>query len=267
MTHLFDEAVALERTGENTVTGSTHPAYANMVGPFGGITAAVLLRAVEIHPTRIGEPVSLTVNFVAPIADGGFEIRTRCVRTNRSNQHWIVELAQDDDIKTTATAVFGTRRDTWSDAQAVIPAVPEPLSVGRPEGENFVRWIDNYEMRFVEGVFPAEGDGPSASSTSTLWVRDAPSRPLDFASLTAMCDVFYPRVFLRLGTPMPAGTISMTVYFHVTSDDLTTHADEFVLATTEAGRFTRGYFDQAAQLFSPAGALLASSHQIVYYKG
>lgn len=266
MTHPFDSAVALEQGGEHTATGATHPAYANMVGPFGGITAAVMLRAVEVQPDRIGEPVSLTVNFTAPIADGGYEILTRCVRTNRTNQHWIVELTQDDEVKTTATAVFGIRRDTWSDAQAEMPAVPGPHSVAPAEGSGFVKWIDNYDMRFVVGSLPGIGAEPSPSSVSTLWVRDRPPRPLDFASLAAICDVFYPRVFLRLARPVPAGTISMTTYFHVTGDDLAAHGDDYVLATTEARRFTRGYFDQTSQLFSPTGALMASSHQIVYYK-
>ena len=34
-------------------------------GPFGGITAAALIRAIETHPDRIGEPLALTVNFAA----------------------------------------------------------------------------------------------------------------------------------------------------------------------------------------------------------
>ena len=72
-----------------------------MVGPFGGITAAVLLRAIESHPDRLGEPVALTVNFAAPIVDGEFEISRRAPRTNRTNQHWIARTqsgwrGQDD---------------------------------------------------------------------------------------------------------------------------------------------------------------------------
>ena len=49
------------------------------------------------------------------------------------------------------------------------------------------------------------------------WLRDDPPRPLDFASLTAMADVFFPRVWLRRATRVPVGTVSMTVYFHADS--------------------------------------------------
>ena len=72
-----------------------------MVGPFGGITAAVMLRAIETHPERVGEPLALTVNFTAPIADGDFDVSLRAVRTNRTNQHWIAELSQDGAVTTT----------------------------------------------------------------------------------------------------------------------------------------------------------------------
>jgi hypothetical protein len=34
-----------------------------MAGPFGGVTAATLLRAIEVHPDCLGEPVAPTVNF------------------------------------------------------------------------------------------------------------------------------------------------------------------------------------------------------------
>ena len=54
--------------------GRTVPEWANMVGPFGGITAATLLHAVQVQPDCHGQPVALTVNFAAPIADGEFDI-------------------------------------------------------------------------------------------------------------------------------------------------------------------------------------------------
>ena len=62
-THPLDAALALQPDGEGRWHGHTHPAWGNMVGPFGGITAAQLLQAVCLDPRRLGEPLSLTVNF------------------------------------------------------------------------------------------------------------------------------------------------------------------------------------------------------------
>lgn len=73
-THPFDTALQLQTLGGDTRRGRTHPEWANMVGPFGGITTAVLLRAIQSHPDRLGDPLAVTVNFAAPIADGDFDI-------------------------------------------------------------------------------------------------------------------------------------------------------------------------------------------------
>src|SRR5690554_5027342 len=150
--HVFDDAVALEALGDGRFRGHTHAAYANMVGPFGGITAAVLLRAVELHTDVLGSPLSLTVNFAGPVGDGPFEIVAEPVRTNRATQHWNLSLSQDGVVATTATAVFGQRRETWSTTETTAPAVPPADSLERQLLPEVVVWAGNYEMRFVDGV-------------------------------------------------------------------------------------------------------------------
>ncbi|AEF34582.1 conserved hypothetical protein [Mycolicibacter sinensis] len=263
--HPFDRAMRLDHVDTGVVRGATEPAWANMVGPFGGITAAVLLRAVESHPDRIGDPLALTLNYAAPIADGEFDIALRAARTNRSNQHWVMELRQGDEVKTTATAVFGRHRDTWADIEARPPKTAAPEDLPRGDFIEAIVWAKRYDMRFTEGPIPDEGV-PSGSSTTTLWARDVDQRPLDFAALAAVSDIFYPRVFLRRGGFIPAGTISLTTYFHADAAQLDTVGSDFVLGSARANGFSRGYFDQSAHLWSRDGVLLTSSHQLVYFK-
>jgi acyl-CoA thioesterase len=264
--HPLDAALALETVAPGRLRGHTSPDWANMVGPFGGLTAALLLRAVEEQPDRIGEPVALTVNFAAPVADGPLDLEATAVRTNRSNQHWLVALTQDGALTTNATAVFGLRRDAWSDTEVTPPAVPAPEDLPPSGLPPVIVWARNFDMRVAEGGIPRSGSAPAASSTTTLWVRDQSGRALDFAALTALSDIFYPRIYLRLGAPNPAGTISLTTYFHVDGAELTDIGGDYVLATASGHRFARGYFDQSGQLWSRDGRLLVTTHQIVYYK-
>ncbi|UXA10689.1 thioesterase family protein [Mycobacterium sp. SMC-8] len=265
--HSFDAAIELEPTeSRGVLRGHTSPDWANMVGPFGGVTAAALLRAVQLQPDRAGDPVALTVNFVAPVLDGEFDIATKPVRTNRTNQHWLIELSQEGSIRTNATAVFGFRRDTWSDTERQPPSAPAPEDIvptGLPE---MVVWAGNYDMRYVEGAVPRPDGGPVDSSTTTLWARDRQGRAVDFPSLAALSDIFYPRVFLRRGALCPAGTISLTTYFHVDADELSAVDGEFVLCRSRANRFARGYFDQSGEIWSRSGDLLVTTHQVVYFK-
>jgi acyl-CoA thioesterase len=272
--HPLDIATSLEPLPDGGFRGRTDPAYANMVGPFGGVTAACLLQAAMQHEKRIGEPVALTVNYAAALADGEFDIAARPLRTNRSTQHWAIELSQRGEVAASATAVFALRRETWSAPEAVAPpglptpdALPRASTIGRPA------WTQRYDMRFARGPMPDVFDGQhQPDSLSQLWVRDEPPRPLDFIALAALSDSFFPRVFVRRRQVVPIGTVSITTYFHADAALLAMQGDRHLLATARALNFRNGYFDQSAEVWSDghggdgAGQLLASSHQIVYYR-
>lgn len=271
--HPFDQALALSPQGDGRWQGRPHPAYANMVGPFGGVTAAQMLQAVMLHPGRLGEPVALTVNFAAALLDAPFIVEARPARTNRSTQHWSVALTQRDaegaaSTMITATAVTAARRGTWSASDAPMPApLPRPHEIARPHAPRRVRWIERYDMRPLAGHMPMQWDGTEADSLSQLWLRDEPPRGLDFVSLAAMADVFYPRVWRRRAVMTPAGTVSMTVYFHAGAAELAATGDGYLLGQARAQSFFNGFFDQSAELWNEAGHLLATTHQIVYFKG
>ncbi len=264
---VFDEAVALAAQPDGSWRGTTSPVYANMVGPFGGITAAVLLNAALSHPERMGTPVALTVNFAAPVADGGFAVHPRILRNNRSTQHWAVRMEQEGEVVATATSVFARRRSTWSAPEAAPPpGLPRPEDLPRAPLEGRPAWFHRYDMRFVEGALPPFDGREQPTSRSCVWIRDDPPRPLDFASLAATCDSFFPRIFLRRRRRAPVGTVSLTTYFHANDGLLSAQADRYVLGVARAVTYRDGFFDQSAEIWSDAGALLASTHQIVYFR-
>jgi hypothetical protein len=89
---------------------------------------------------------------------------------------------------------------------------------------------------------------------------------LDHASLTALCDAFFPRIFLRRLTLVPIGTVSLNIYFHTDAAALTQHGTAPVLAVARANVFSQGYFDQEGQLWGRDQRLLATTHQVVWYK-
>ena len=264
--HDFDQAIAMEPQADGTFVGHTSPAYANMVGPFGGISAAQMLNAVLVHPQRLGDPVSLTINFAAALAPGSFVVAARAARTNRSTQHWIIEVLQGGETVLTGTVFTAQRRETWSVDEDSMPICPPPDQVPGGEGPIPMEWIKRYEMRPVAGAMPKVWDGSGDSSLTQLWVRDNPPRPLDFASLTALADTFFPRVFVRRATLVPIGTVTMTIYFHADQSQLQASGTGYLMGQARAQAFRNGYFDHTAQLWNEAGVLLATTHQVVYYK-
>lgn len=243
-----------------------------MVGPFGGVTAAQMLQAVLMHPQRLGEPVSLTCNFASPVQSGAFVVQAEPVRTNRSTQHWMLMLQQQNErgvrqVAGTATAVTANRRATWGATDRSMPRVVPAAELPRGGTEQRPPWFGRYDMRWLEGDLPLHWDGREhAGSRSRLWVRDDPPRPLDYPSLLALCDVFFPRVLLRRAAFVPCGTVSFTVYFHVDVAGLALAGSDFVLAEAQGEVFCDGFFDQAGCLWSAAGRVLATTHQVVYYR-
>jgi acyl-CoA thioesterase len=211
------------------------------------------------------------VNYASGVAAGAFHITVTPVRTNRSTQHWVLSLEQpgadgDMEVVITATAMTALRRETWHLNDALMPPVPAPGDLERRDMSGAMEWLNRYDMRFVQGAIPEDWDGSGTHSLSQIWVRDAQPRALDFASLASMSDVFFPRVWLRRATRVPAGTVSMTIYFHANAQQLADHGTQFLLAQAQGQAFRHGFFDQSAQLWSQDGTLLVTSHQLVYFK-
>jgi acyl-CoA thioesterase len=236
-----------------------------MVGPFGGVIGATLLNAIMRDPARLGDPISITVHYAAPIADGGFSVRARPLRTNRTTQHWLVELSQEGQVAAFATAVTATRRETWSSTDARFPAVPPPAEIKQASAIARAAWTSRYEMRFIDGG-PDSAAQDGHPSQSRLWIRDLPPRPLDFLSLSAICDAFFPRLFVRRPKWVPIGTVALTTYFHADAAQLQAQGTAPLLGIARALHFGQGFFDQSAEVWSGEGKLLAATHQIVYFK-
>jgi acyl-CoA thioesterase len=265
--HLFDDATRVT-AGDSRWRGQTSEDYWAFVGPFGGVTAATILRALCDHPQRTGDPLVLTVNFCALIAQGGFDLDVRLVKANRSTQHWTVELTQDGtEVMTLATAVFAERRPSWSHQQSQFPNAP-PFEQIPPYRQVAASWIKQYDFRFAEGG-PDFGGVPRAAPAnafSKLWIGDRIPRRIDFLSLMSMSDAFFGRIFHVRGELVPFGTVSLTTYFHTDAQELAGEDISRVLAVADASIFHRSYGDQKGELWSPNGRLLATTQQIAYFK-
>lgn len=170
--------------------------------------------------------MALTVNFCAPIAKGDFLIDLKETRTNRSTQHWSMELSQSDGVAASATAVFAKRRETWAHQPAAMPTIPsfETLTPMETEGRN--AWLQRYDLRFAEGAvnFNARADGAGG-------------------------DGFAHHLFPRRSA---AG--------------LAAQGTAPLIGVADTKVFRQGYFDQSAELWSADGRLLATSVQTVYFK-
>jgi len=260
--HPFDAAIALTAETPNRWRGRTSEDYWNMVSPYGGVTAAAMMQAMLDHPERRGSPLAFTINYIAPIEAGDYVIETELVRANRSSQHWAIRLLQADRVLAQVIAICALRRETWSLVEAAPPEVPPAEQCAPAPNRGTSEFLQRYEFRIVRG----EPFAVNEDSLSHVWVSDVPPRTLDFASLTALCDSFLPRIFLRRPEFVPIGTVSINIYFHAGEEALTRQGAAPLLAVAQAQAFSDGHFDHHGQIWSTDGTLLATTQQLVWYK-
>ncbi len=259
--------IAMTRTGEGTYSAETDPAYWNLIGPFGGWTAASLLLAVLDDPRRHGEPLSMSTNFAGAIESGPFEIRTRNVRRNRSTDFWRAELVQQqhgrDAYCADASVVLAQRRATESFIDVSVPEVPGPEALTPLNLGSFApSFLERYEMRFAVGDLFAK----SETNRTVAWVRGKTPLTLDFPALAALCDSGFPLIFTRLRKRVPVSTVTLNTFFHATSSELAEVGSDFLLADGRMRIAYNGFYDSVTSMWSRAGRLLATTEQIVYYK-
>jgi acyl-CoA thioesterase len=264
----YESSLELKPAAENLWAGEADPAYGHLGGQgrFGGWTAALLQKAVMLEPGDRPPPLSLTVLFTDGIGDGPVEVSTRLLRAGARLQFWRSEISQRGKLCAHAQATFGVRRRTDAFTDAAFPNVAPPGAPGQvessppiPFGQQFVAlWTT--PSPFDPGVDPAQ------SARSLVWVRDSHGRAIDALLLTVIADFAPPRVMFKRKTFVQSSTVSMTVHYHATPEELAAIGADYVLSEVDCLRCEGGYFEHSLRIWSRRGALLASSVQVAAYR-
>jgi acyl-CoA thioesterase len=258
----LEQALNLSRSGDKLWTAPADPNYEAMNGMFGGWTAAVALRAVCDEADGVATPSALTVNYVGKVEPGSnVLIRTRRVGGGRSVGYWQSELTVNEATVATASVVLTERRDTDGHLEITMPDAPDPamLEVTYPApgpcGERAV-------VRPILGLPPHNRE----STYSTSWVRETSGRQVDHHQLALLADHRAPRSFFWSSGPRPSSTITLSVYFHATDEELDQVGDDDILSEAFGTRGAQSTSEEHLRLWSRQGALLATSVQMCWYR-
>lgn len=180
---------------------------------FGGLTAALAIRALRHEVDGDRTLRSVDAAFIGPLGPGAVDISTELLRSGRSATHASAELHSGGALAARVHTVFGTARKT---------SITRPF----PQPEPTQVFEDTTPWPYIPGVMPAfcqhleyrptEGDAPfSGSKRATLggWAVLEPgtSGPITPELIVALTDA-WPGPMLPLGTrPFPASTMRMSV--------------------------------------------------------
>jgi len=240
------------------------PNYESANGMFGGWTTAVALRAVTRSAAGEAEPSVINVNFIAKIEpETNLIIQTRQAGESRAVSHWMAELMSANENATLASAsvVLAERRPSDEHVDVSAPSAPDPdtlelvyLAPGTA-GERCA-------MRPIEG-FPPFG---RTTTYSTAWVKEISGRPVDHLQLAFLSDLRPPRSFYWSDGLRPSATLTLSVYFHATNEELEEVGDDYLLSEAFGTRGARSTSEEHLRLWSRGGVLLSSSVQMAWYR-
>jgi len=258
----LEHALKLSRSDGGVWTAHADPNYESMNGMFGGWTGAVALREVCIEADSEATPSALTVNFVGKVEPGSDAlIRTRRVGGGRSVSYWQSELSVSDITVATASVVLTERRDSDGHLEISMPDAPDPamLEATYPAPGP---WGERALVRPILGSPPHNQE----STYSTSWVRETSGRKVDHLQLAFLADDRAPRSFFWSDGPRPSSTITLSVYFHATVEELAEVGDDDLLSEAFGTRGAQSTSEEHLRLWSRQGALLATSVQMAWYR-
>ena len=259
----LEEALTLTPTHDGASNAFADPRYESNTGMFGGWTAAVILKSVIDDAARLGTPSAITVNYIAKIDPGmHVVVRSRRVGGSRSLHHWQSEVLAGDDGRLFAHAmlVFADRRETDGHTEATMPDAPDPET------------LEEFHPPSTQGerclVRPIVGSPPFArgSTASLAWVRDTTGRKVDEVQLAYLADSNAPRSFFWSEGPRLSATMTLSVYFHATSEEVDHVGDDYLLTEAIGTCGASSTADQQTRLWRRDGLLLATSEQLAWYR-
>jgi len=257
----LNDALGLRPDGADRWLAFADPDHESTNAMFGGWTAAVALGSVMGSAGGGASPSAMTINFIGAIApDQDVAIEVRRLGGGRSIEHWRADVSSTSSgqVMASALVVLANRRATDSHVQRSMPTAPDPETLEEshapgPQGHQTM-------LRLISGEF-ASGD-----SSSSHWVRDLSGRPLDHVQLAYLADQFPPRSFFWGPGPRMAATLTMSIYFYATDDEIAAAGDDYLLAEATGTRGEQATSGQQATLWSRHGALLATTEQLSWYR-
>ena len=194
-------------------------------------------------------------------------VTARRVGGGRSVSFWQAEVLSGDREETlaTASAVLTARRETDGHVDVPMPPAPDPDSLPPRvlgEGGPPASFGERTEMIPISG-FPIFG---RADTRSTAWVRETSgTRSIICCSRTSPT-ARPPRSFYWSEGPRPSTTLTLSVYFHATHDELAAVGDDYLLSEAFGTRGANATSEEHLRLWSRQGALLATSQQLAWYR-
>lgn len=225
---------------------------------YGGLSAAICLRAVENSYPDLPPLRSAQINFVGP-AGGKVRVTTKVLRQGRSVAYISAEMIGEKGMATHAVFCFGASRESRFNTDFTVrPNVPSVEDSKDFFDSGFgPAFASNYESLLAKGGHPISG---STEHEHFIWVRHKDKQATDVAALLGIADMPPPAVLPMFKEFAPISSMTWMVNFLI--EDISTN-DGWWLMRSAAEHARDGYSSQDMQVWNANGELVVTGRQNV----
>lgn len=270
----FRADTEVEAAGDGRYRCTLGDGWNAAVYPFGGVVAAIALRAAERELGDPSQPLrTATALFASPVPVGPIELEAQRLRVGRTGSQLLVRArgAGSGDGGLALLAAFGREREGLSFTDVEPPEAPPPERCPPPPDPppGVRRWrstfFEQLETRIVRLYAPWEQGWEGGRAEAVRWMRfrRAPrlaDGTLDPLALVALSDTMPPAIHQRLGPggpPFFAPSIDHTVHPFATT------RDEWLLVRSRCRHAGGGYASAECEIWSRGGRLLVYATQLM----
>ena len=250
--------LVLEDLGGGTWSHDTDRRWWGFNGLFGGYLVGLAATACEAAVADPSRPLrSISMQFLRPAPEGRMLIEVTTERVGRSVSFLSGRMSTGGKACAHFLATAATDQDGQEFANRTMPEVPAFEDVGG----------DSTPRIFALPVFELfeEREVHRDGARVLVWVRPNYPAEIDLSLVLMVCDVVPPVAIGRVGDPHLAGTITLTA--HLRSPlPVPASARAPVLVELHTACSAAGHVDETAYAWSPAGQLLAQSHQVRFLR-
>lgn len=226
----------------------------------GGLTAALLARAMEVDAAE-GRPLrTLHTTFCAPATAGEIELRTEIVRSGRSVAFVRAKMERAGEPIAMATATFARERRSSAQSFAPPPLGLPPVEAVEDGPEvlyipDFCRYL---EFRQAIGQ-PAFSGSEEAYVGGWCRLREGPVTA-EAAMVPLLMDAWAPAALSRHPRWAPCASIEMFIQLHAVLRDVEL---DWVGYEARSEHLDGGYADEQSALYFADGRPIATARQLI----
>ncbi|CCQ10950.1 TesB-like acyl-CoA thioesterase 1 [Pseudoalteromonas luteoviolacea B = ATCC 29581] len=224
----FDQLIAKAAINDSTTKLTFTDDWCQGRTAFGGISAAMLIAAMneKVAPNR--RLLSLSTNFVGPLLpDVAFSIIVEVLREGKNASQVLAKIVQNDDVAVVCQAAYAQKRDSRIEVK-----VDKKCGLAPVKPERILPYQAGAMPAFFQHVAlnPQQGALPFSNATSSHlggWMRfkETPTQKMNEMHVAALTDAWPPTLLQKFSKPAPASSMSWYIEF---IDEIALDSDQWL---------------------------------------